>query len=64
MKVNFNRATFQKENLAGMGCVVRNDEGLVMAAFTQIILLPTSVDMVEVLATLSAIGFAQELSLN
>ena len=47
-----------------MGCVVRNDEGLVMAAFTQIILLPTSVEMVEVLATRSAIGFAQELSLN
>ena len=35
-----------------------------MVAFTQIILLPTSVEMVEVLATRSAIGFAQELSLN
>ena len=64
MKVNFNGATFQKENLVVLGCVVRNDEGLVMVAFTQIILLPTSIEMVEVLATRSAIGFAQELSLN
>ena len=35
-----------------------------MAAFTQIILLPTSVETMEVLAACSAIGFAQELSLD
>jgi len=64
VKVNFNEATFQKENLASLGCVVRNDEGLVIAAFTQIIPLPTSVEIVEVLAARSAIGFAQELNLN
>ena len=64
MKINFDGATFQKEKLAGLGCVVRNDEGLVMATFTQIIPLPTSVEMVEVLAARSAIGFEQELNLN
>ena len=35
-----------------------------MAAFTQIILLPTLVETMEVLAVRSAIGFAQELSLD
>ena len=35
-----------------------------MAAFTQIILLPTSVETMEVLVARSAIGFAQELSLD
>nr|XP_023870614.1 uncharacterized protein LOC111983184 [Quercus suber]POE88579.1 putative ribonuclease h protein [Quercus suber] len=64
VNVNFNGAIFQKENLAGLGYIVQNDEGLVMAAFTQIIPLPTSVEMVEVLAACSAIGFAKELSLS
>nr|POE89293.1 hypothetical protein CFP56_79323 [Quercus suber] len=64
VKVNFDGAIFQKENLAGLGCIVRNDEGFVIAAFTQIIPLPTSVKMVEVLAARSAIGFAKELSLS
>ena len=35
-----------------------------MAAFTQIIPLPTSVETMEVLAVRSAIGFAQELNLD
>ncbi|KAK7824675.1 hypothetical protein CFP56_034081 [Quercus suber] len=35
-----------------------------MAAFTQIIPLPTSVEMVEVLVARSALGLALELSLN
>nr|POE67196.1 putative ribonuclease h protein [Quercus suber] len=64
VKVNFDGAIFQKEKLAGLGCIIRNDEGLVMAAFTQCIPLPTSVEMVEVLAARSAIGFARELCLS
>ena len=50
--------------MAAFTQVIRNDKGLVMAAFTQVIPLPTSVEMVEVLAARSAIGFAQELSLD
>nr|XP_023876445.1 uncharacterized protein LOC111988870 [Quercus suber]POE81184.1 putative ribonuclease h protein [Quercus suber] len=64
VKVNFDGATFQNDGCAGLGCVVRNDEGLVMAAFSQIIPLPTSVEMVEVLAACSAIGFAHALNLK
>ncbi|XP_023897311.1 uncharacterized protein LOC112009202 [Quercus suber] len=64
MKVNFDSATFQEECCAGLGCVIRNDEGLVMATLSQIIPLPTSVEMVEVLAARSAIDFAQDLNLK
>ena len=64
VKVNFDGATFKEKNLAGMGGIIHNDRGVVMAAFIQTIPLPTSVKMVEVLATRSAIGLAQELSLN
>ena len=64
MKVNFDGATFKERNLAGMGGVIRNDKGLIMAAFTQTIPLPTSVEIVEVLAAYSALVLANELSLN
>ena len=64
MKVNFDRATFKDKNLVGLGGVIRNNRGLVMAAFTQTIPLSTSIEMVEVLAARSALGLAQELSLN
>nr|POF19212.1 putative ribonuclease h protein [Quercus suber] len=33
-KINFDGATFKDKNLAGLGGVIRNDKGLVMAAFT------------------------------
>ena len=62
--MNFDGAIFKEKSLAGIGCIIQNDKGLVMAAFTQFILLPTLVETVEVLAAHSAIGFAQELSLD
>ena len=64
MKVNFDGVIFREKSLAGLGCIIRNNKDLVMAAFTQIIPLPTSVETVEVLVVRSAIGFAQELSLD
>ncbi|KAL0007215.1 hypothetical protein SO802_008717 [Lithocarpus litseifolius] len=64
VKVNFDGAPFKEKNLAGLGGVIHNDIGLIMAAFTQTIPLPTSVEMVKVLAARSALGLAQELCLN
>ena len=64
VKVNFDGGTFKERNLAGLGGVIHNNKGLIMAAFTQTIPLPTSVEMVEVLAARSALVLANELSLN
>nr|POE67813.1 putative ribonuclease h protein [Quercus suber] len=64
VKINFDGATFGSKNLAGLGGVIRNDKGLILAAFTHTIPLPTSVEMVEVLAARSALSLAKELCLN
>ncbi|KAL0016533.1 hypothetical protein SO802_003602 [Lithocarpus litseifolius] len=61
VKVNFDGATFANSSSAGLGAIIRNDIGLVMAAFTQPIPLPTSVEMVEVLAARGALCFAKDL---
>ncbi|KAK9997512.1 hypothetical protein SO802_022198 [Lithocarpus litseifolius] len=45
VKINFDGATFNESSSAGLGAIIRNDMGLVMAAFTQPIPLPTSVEM-------------------
>ncbi|XP_030970311.1 uncharacterized protein LOC115990640 [Quercus lobata] len=64
MKVNFDGATFSSKALAGLGAIIRNDQGLVMAAYTQSIPLPTSVETVEVLAARSAICLAKDLNFS
>ena len=64
VKVNLDGATFGISSSAGLGAIIRNDMGLVMAAFTQPIPLPTSVEMVEVLAARGALCFAKDLSSN
>ena len=63
-KINFDGAIFQEKNEAGLGIIIRNDHGLVMAALTQVIHLPTSVEMVEVLAARRALIFAKELTFD
>ncbi|XP_030940020.1 uncharacterized protein LOC115964934 [Quercus lobata] len=64
IKINFDGAVFQDRNEAGLGVIIRNDHGLIMAALTQTIPLPTSVEMVEVLAARRALIFAWELSFD
>ena len=56
LKINFDGATFSSKVLAGLGAIVRNDRGLVMATYIQSIPLPISVGMVEVLAARSGVG--------
>ena len=64
LKANFDGAKFPSKNLAGLGAIIRNDNGLVMAAFSQPIPLPISVETVEVLAARSAVCLARELNVD
>ncbi|XP_030939879.1 uncharacterized protein LOC115964767 [Quercus lobata] len=64
VKVNFDGAVFSRDGLAGIGIIIRNEQGLVMAALSQQIPLPTSVEMVEVLAACRALVFAKELGFD
>ncbi|KAK7853926.1 hypothetical protein CFP56_034095 [Quercus suber] len=64
VKINFDGATFSDSSSAGLEAIIQNDLGLVMATFTQQISLPTSVEMVEVLAAQDALCFAKDLGFN
>ena len=63
-KMNFDDATFTVRDRAGVGVVIRNDAGLVMASLTQQIALPVSVIEVEALAVRRALEFALELGFD
>ena len=57
-KINFDGATFADDRTAGLGVVIRNKEGRVMASLSQKIPLPISVIEVEVLAARRALELA------
>uniref|UniRef100_A0A7N2N2Z4 RNase H type-1 domain-containing protein n=1 Tax=Quercus lobata TaxID=97700 RepID=A0A7N2N2Z4_QUELO len=63
-KVNFDCALFEKDQCAGIGVVIRNDQGLVMASLSQRIPLPFTVIEAEALAARRAIEFAAEIGLD
>ena len=63
-KINFDGAIFESSGRAALGVVVRDVEGMVIAALSQNIQLPSSVDSVEALAAWRAIILAQEISLT
>ena len=63
LKINFDGAIFRKTDEAGLGVVVRDHQGRVMASMSQKIKLPSSSDEVEALAAVRAISFALELHL-
>ena len=63
-KVNFDGATFSDIATAGLGVVVRDSEGLVIAALSERIRLPPTVAALEALACKRSILFAIELGLQ
>ena len=63
-KLNFDGATFVEDGTAGIGVVIRNGAGLVMASLSQRIPLPVSVIEVEALAARRAMEFALELGFD
>ena len=63
MKINFDSAVFRETDEAGLGVVVRDHQGRVMASMSEKIKLPSSSYEVEALAAVRAISFALELHL-
>ena len=63
-KLNFDGAVFENSGRAGLGVVVRDVEGMIIAALSQNIPLPSSVESVEAMAARRAILLAQEISLT
>ena len=63
-KLNFDEATFAKDGAAGIGVVIRNDDGLVITSLSQRIPLSASVIEVEALAARRAMEFALELGFD
>ena len=61
-KVNFNAALFEHLGFAGLGVLIRDGRGNVLAALSQKIALPQSVEMAEALAAKRAVQLATEMS--
>ena len=59
-KVNVDGALFEADNTAGLGVVIRNEHGQVMASLSERILLPSTVLEVEALATRRGMELAVE----
>ena len=63
-KFNFDGATFVDKDTVGIGIVVCNSDGLLMASLAQQVPLPPSVIGVETLAARRALEFALELGFD
>ena len=64
VKTNFDGAVFEDLDAAGIGIVVRNLDGEVMATLSEIIPKPASVAVLETLAARRAVQFVQELDMK
>ena len=64
LKINYDGAVFRDSNSAGLGVVVRDSMGEVLASLAENIPLPQTVADVEAAAARRAIMFARELSLS
>ena len=64
IKINFDGAMFKDDERAGIGVVVRDSQGLVLASLSQNIPLPHSVVILETLAACRALEFSLELGFD
>ena len=60
VKINFDGAWFGESDMAGLGVVIRNGDGLVIAALSKQIIKPPSVEILELLAASRAVTFTAE----
>ena len=63
LKINFDGAIFRETEEAGLGVVIRDSHGQVLASLAEKIKLPSCSDEVEALAVVRAITLAMDLNL-
>ena len=63
-KVNFDGAVFGEEQEAGIGVVIRDNEGQVLVALSAKVRLPASVEVLKMLAARRAATFTRELGFS
>nr|POF24766.1 putative ribonuclease h protein [Quercus suber] len=63
-KVNYDGAISAQQVKAGIGVIIRNEDGAIMALMIQQLPLPTTVAQVEALATRREVEFALELGMT
>ena len=63
-KVNFDEVVFGEEQEAGISVVIRNNEGQDLAALSEKVRLPASMEVLEMLAARRAATFARELGFS
>ena len=64
MKINFDGAVFSSVNVSGIGVVIRNNLGQVIASCSQRLPPVYSSNEVEALATAKAVSFAAEIGIT
>ena len=62
--MNFDRAVFREENSAGVGVIIRDEEGQIIASMAEKVPLPNSVAALEVVAAVKTLYFAAELGIS
>uniref|UniRef100_A0A7N2LLQ2 RNase H type-1 domain-containing protein n=1 Tax=Quercus lobata TaxID=97700 RepID=A0A7N2LLQ2_QUELO len=63
-KINYDGATFQDLASAGLGVVARDSDGRVIAALSERIFLPPTVEALEALACRKAVAFTIDLDIR
>ena len=61
VKINFDGAVFGASNMSGIGVVIRDSNGAILASCSQKIPQACKVEEIEVLSALKALSFAFEL---
>ena len=64
IKINFDGAVFSSDNAAGIGVVIRNSSGQVIASCSQQLSQAYSSNKIEALATAKAVSFAVKIGIT
>ena len=62
--MNFDGAVFREENSAGVGVIIRDEEGQIIASMAEKVPLPNSIAALEAVAAVETLYFAAELGIS